>query len=500
MLLSPSGVRIVHVALDARCLYPRARHLTTTATTRAAVRIVAGSTYASRSERYPNLRAAFFPFTPLRSRTRRSMASISSDVRQRRGMANNASSPNEPEHSHSSHDHDHSHSHSHSHGVFGHTHEHDGSSESAKQVVNAFQNTGVSASLPQWLTSTNLACSSAGDAGSRITIIGLVANIGLTSAKGLAGWFMNSAALLADAGHSFSDLIGDVVTLVCWKLSRRTPSELFPYGYAKFETIGTLAVAFLLLGGGFGIAVHATYLLLQALAAPVATLPPDSILVSIYDGISHFASHLPMGHSHGGHGHSHGAEHTPGVLDGNAAWFAAGSAIAKEWLYRATKRVADQENSPVLLANALHHRSDAYSSVVALIAIGGTVAFPHVPLDPIGGFVVSIVIIQQGLSILSGSAKEFTDASVPPATRALLMSSLQSLTGPSTSEAPMIQAITNLRARRAGARTFVEVTAEVDETMKVAETAELERKIAEVLRKARGEVDVVVKFLPHEKH
>ena len=59
--------------------------------------------------------------------------------------------------------------------------------------------------------------------------------------------------------------------------------------------------------------------------------------------------------------------------------------VAKEWLYRATKRVADEERSPVLLANAVHHRSDAFGSAVALVAILGNWWFPHLALDPIGG-------------------------------------------------------------------------------------------------------------------
>jgi divalent metal cation (Fe/Co/Zn/Cd) transporter len=205
---------------------------------------------------------------------------------------------------------------------------------------------------------------------------------------------MNSAALLADAGHSLSDLVGDFVTLFCWRLSRRPPSALYPYGFAKFETIGTAAISLLLLGGAIGIGIHAMHLLLQALAEPVAALPPDSLLASAYQNVTHLASSLPLGHSHGagGHAHGHGHEHGGGLLDANAAWFAGGSIIAKEWLYRITKKVADQENSPVLLANALHHRSDAYSSAVALVAIGGSVWFPHVPLDPIGGGCRSILV------------------------------------------------------------------------------------------------------------
>jgi divalent metal cation (Fe/Co/Zn/Cd) transporter len=86
------------------------------------------------------------------------------------------------------------------------------------------------------------------------------------------------------------------------------------------------------------------------------------------------------------HAHSHAHAHAHGhVLDMNAAWFAAASIVSKEWLFRITRKVADEENSPVLLANAYHHRSDAYSSVVALVAILGSGWFPALPLDPIGG-------------------------------------------------------------------------------------------------------------------
>ena len=87
-----------------------------------------------------------------------------------------------------------------------------------------------------------------------------------------------------------------------------------------------------------------------------------------------------------------GQEHVHAV-DPNAAWFAAVSVLTKEWLYRITKVVADEEKSPVLLANAIHHRSDAYSSLVAFFAILGTWFFPAFPLDPIGGKYLTICII-----------------------------------------------------------------------------------------------------------
>jgi divalent metal cation (Fe/Co/Zn/Cd) transporter len=107
----------------------------------------------------------------------------------------------------------------------------------------------------------------------------------------------------------------------------------------------------------------------------MSTLPPGP-LQEILQNVTTIAQTVPtIGHAHG---------HVD-KLDPNAAWFAAVSIFAKEWLYRITKKVADEERSPVLLANAIHHRSDAYSSIVALFAILGSWFFPALPLDPIGG-------------------------------------------------------------------------------------------------------------------
>lgn len=114
---------------------------------------------------------------------------------------------------------------------------------------------------------------------------------------------------------------------------------------------------------------------MEALSGTVSTLPPGQL----HDILQQFASighHVPSV----GHAHTH-----VDVLDPNAAWFAALSVLLKEWLYRITKKVADEEHSPVLYANAVHHRSDAYSSLVALFAILGSSVFPALPLDPLGG-------------------------------------------------------------------------------------------------------------------
>ncbi|KAH7888572.1 cation efflux family-domain-containing protein [Phlebopus sp. FC_14] len=380
------------------------------------------------------------------------------------------------------HAHDHTSSHSHSHSIF-HSHSHDEHDHDyghdAEQIVQALQG--------------------GGDRGSQITLLGLVVNVGLTGAKGIAGWYMHSASLLADAGHSMSDLLGDFVTLLCWKLSRKPPSGRYPYGFAKFETLGTSIVSILLIGGALGIGFHAYHLMMEALSSTVQTLPPGQL----HDLLRQVAA---AGHYIPSFGHAH--IHT-GVLDPNAAWFAAVSALSKEWLYRITKKVADEEHSPVLYANAVHHRSDAYSSVVALFAILGSWFFPALPLDPIGGLLVSIVILQQGLALLKGVFFELTDAGVSKRSHEKLLRALDPLLYPVVSaepirlsdgfspQSPRLLAIRRLRAKRAGSIITVDLSVEVSNTLTVLATSELEKKIASLLKGVRKEItDVTVRFHP----
>ncbi|GAA5941584.1 hypothetical protein JCM3775_005118 [Rhodotorula graminis] len=270
----------------------------------------------------------------------------------------------------------------HSHGA--HSHSHGGLDETA-HLSSAF---------------TSLRNPSQLDPGSRITLVGLVANVGLTVVKGVAGYVLASSALLADAAHSGSDLVADVVTLVSYRIGRWAPSHRYPYGYGKFESLGSLVVSFLLFATAAGIGLHSYHHLLLSLAS-IPSIPPD-LLASL--------DFLPHGHSHGPEAatapttasHSHGdaasLEAAGAIVDARAMYFAAASIVVKEWLYRSTLRVARTQHSNVLLANAYHHRSDALGSLVALLAIGAArVGFPM--LDPVGGLVVAGMIAKQGWDV-----------------------------------------------------------------------------------------------------
>ena len=144
--------------------------------------------------------------------------------------------------------------------------------------------------------------------------------------------------LTADALHSLTDLISDFMTLATISYSIRPATSRFPMGYGKIESLGALAVSGILLSGGFMIGMQAVLALSQ----------------QFFPEIAEFLSHSGMFE----HGHSHGHSHGPVDVGPNinAAWLAAASIGLKEWLYRATMKVAKEKRSSVLASNAYHRK------------------------------------------------------------------------------------------------------------------------------------------------
>ena len=193
---------------------------------------------------------------------------------------------------------------------------------------------------PVWTTSYFLRTGNAAD---RVTFLGIIINIILSAGKALVGIQCHSTALIADAGHSLSDLFSDFITLWAVQIARIPPDDDHPYGHGKFEAIGSLFLALTLLATGLGVGAVSSENLLRIIAAQ-----------------RNAATHILSD-----------AVPTPPALI-----MAALSIVSKEWLYRVTRKVGEQLRSQVVIANAWHHRSDAYSSVLALISIGLAIAFP----------------------------------------------------------------------------------------------------------------------------
>jgi hypothetical protein len=161
---------------------------------------------------------------------------------------------------------------------------------------------------------TYLTSSNKNDAGVRITRIGLYSNLGMAVAKGVGGYVFNSQAMIADAWHSLTDLASDILTLATVSWSLKPPTALFPTGFGKVESLGSLGVSGMLLFGGCFMCLNSC-----------------EILYAHFFLDAHAAAEAAA-HAHG-HSHSHGAA-APSL---HAAWLAAGTVILKEWLYQASK-------------------------------------------------------------------------------------------------------------------------------------------------------------------
>jgi hypothetical protein len=181
-----------------------------------------------------------------------------------------------------------------------------------------------------YLTSSNK-----NDAGVRITRIGLYSNLGMAFGKFAGGYFFNSQSMIADAWHSLTDLASDILTLATVSWSLKPPTDSFPTGFGKIESLGSLGVSGMLLGGG----IFMCWSSLETLYSHFFLDP--SVAAEI-------AAH---GHSHG-HGHGHG--HAVGVPSLHAAWLAAGTVLIKEWLYHASRWCSPF--MPWAIANGFHQQ------------------------------------------------------------------------------------------------------------------------------------------------
>lgn len=154
------------------------------------------------------------------------------------------------------------------------------------------------------------------DAGVRITRIGLYSNFGMAVAKFIGGYLFHSQAMIADGWHSMTDLASDILTLATVSFSLRPPTDRYPWGFGKVESLGSLGVSGMLLAGGIFMGMNSL----------------ETLYGHFFLDADAAAELLHHGHGHS-HSHSHGAM-GPSI---HAVWLAAGTVLVKEWLYHASK-------------------------------------------------------------------------------------------------------------------------------------------------------------------
>jgi len=313
------------------------------------------------------------------------------------------------------------------------------------------------------------------DAGVRITRIGLYVNLGMAVGKGVGGYVFNSQALTADAIHSLTDLVSDVMTLATVGWSLKPPSQRFPSGYGKVESLGSLGVSGILLAGGF----------LMGWSALI------TIMQQFFPDFAETLSNLGLlAHSH----HHHGADDLgPNI---NAAWLAAGSIVIKEWLYRATLKVANERKSTVLASNAYHHRVDSLTAFVALLLIAGSNVLNNAAwLDPVGGLVISLMVVQAGWGNTKSALYELADVGVEDEMKENVTKAAAKALESINTQAEKVE-VRAVQGVKAGQNYLMDVEVGVPGTWTVEQTRPVEDLIRErVGAKVRGVRKVRVRFV-----
>lgn len=270
----------------------------------------------------------------------------------------------------------------------------------------------------------------------RVTFIGSIVNLLLLLFKFAAAFIGHSSAMMADAVHSLSDFITDIVVVVFVRISSKPADEGHDYGHGKYETLGTVIIGVALMFVGIMILVNSV----------------ESIIM-FFKGEKLAA---------------------PG-------WFAFIAAIvsivSKEILYQYTVIKGRKLSSQAVVANAWHHRSDALSSIGTAVGIGGAILLGEKwrVLDPVAALIVSCFIIKVSVELLKPGFNELLEKSLPADVEDKILEIVNSSEGVSEPH--------NLRTRRIGNRCAIEMHLRMDGNVSLSEAhdkaTEIERKLRE---------------------
>lgn len=269
----------------------------------------------------------------------------------------------------------------------------------------------------------------------RVTWTGSIVNFALLVFKFVAGIVGHSAAMVADAVHSLSDFVTDIIVVAFVRISGKPEDEGHNYGHGKYETLATAIIGLILFFVGIGIMFNGAK--------------------SVFDTING----KPLA--------------APSIL---ALTVAALSILLKELLYRYTIHKAKGLNSQAMIANAWHHRSDAFSSIGTFIGIGGAICLGEQwrILDPLAAIVVSIFIMRVAVQLLKPCVDELLERSLPAETENIILEIIRSF--------PEVSEPHHLRTRRIGNRLAIEVHIRMNGNTPLAEAHSLASEVEKRLK------------------
>ena len=289
----------------------------------------------------------------------------------------------------------------------------------------------------------------------KLTLWGSLVNFLLLVFKFVAGFVGNSAAMMADAVHSLSDFITDIIVILFVRVSSMPKDENHHYGHGKYETLATAIIGVVLFAVGVGILVNAV-----------------ETIIDFFHGKELAA---------------------PNIW---ALGAAAVSIVFKEALYQYTVYKGKNLNSNAVMANAWHHRSDALSSIGTLLGISGAMFLGEKwrVLDPIAAFLVSIFILKVAIELTKGSLEELLEKSLPKKTQEKILNIIHSF--------PEVKSPHNLRTRHIGSNIAIEFHIRMDGNLSLNEVHEITKRMENALKAEFGpltHIGIHMEPINHEK-
>ena len=279
----------------------------------------------------------------------------------------------------------------------------------------------------------------------KVTLIGGAVNVVLLLFKFVAGIVGHSAAMVADAVHSLSDFVTDLIVLVFVRISGKPKDKSHDYGHGKYETLAMTVIGLALFAVALGI---------------------------VYSGVIKIMAWWE--------GHQ---LQTPGLL---ALWAALLSVLLKEAVFRYSIMKARQLNSQAVEANAWHHRSDALSSIGTALGIGGAIFLGQrwAVLDPVASVIVGLFIVKVSFQLLPNGIGDLTEQSLPEDVELEMLRIAGSVSGVVNPH--------DLRTRRIGNHYAIELHILVDGDISLREAHDKASEVEDLLRRHYGDDTHVV--------
>ena len=274
----------------------------------------------------------------------------------------------------------------------------------------------------------------------KVTLVGGAVNVVLLLFKFVAGILGHSAAMVADAVHSLSDFVTDIIVLVFVHISGKPKDKSHDYGHGKYETLAMTIIGMALLAVAVGI---------------------------VYSGLTKTIAW------------ANGEQlEAPGTL---ALWAALLSILLKEGVYHYSMVKARQLNSQAVEANAWHHRSDALSSIGTAVGIGGAIFLGQrwTVLDPIASIIVGAFIVKVSFDLLRNGIGDLTEQSLPDQVEDEILSLVASLPG--------VVEPHDLRTRRLGNHYAIELHILMDGNITLSKAHDKASEVEDLLRQRYGE-------------